>query len=160
MSTMAFLCQDSLCFLLTQLKQISEKEKRLQEMSFELANIELKAAYQDHINLEKLMEREVLTQKFTAHLSQIIDLDIEEISRRLRAPFDEEHIVINKDSHQKMIELVGGAFTDVLRSREDVDLAKWSHTAVAPVKPLVRYRWPNLQHIINTTMFLKSCSTG
>ncbi len=109
-------------------------------MNLEIAKLELESSYGDHINFEKLKEREVLAQKFSAHLSRIVDLDQEEISRRLKVPFEEDHIVINKDSHQKMIDLVEGAFTDVLRSREDVDLAKWSHTAVAPLKPLVRNR--------------------
>jgi hypothetical protein len=109
-------------------------------MNFEIAKLELETAYEDHISFKKLKDREVLVKKFAAHLSRIVDLGQEEISKRLRVPFEEEHIVINKDSHQNLVDLVEGAFTDVLRSREDVDLAKWSHTAVAPVKPLVRNR--------------------
>ena len=109
-------------------------------MNFEIAKLELETAYEDHINFEKLKEREVQVQKFSSHLFRIVEMDQEEISRRLRVPFEEDHIVINRDSHQKMIDLVQGAFTDVLKSREDVDLAKWSHTAVAPLKPLVRNR--------------------
>jgi hypothetical protein len=107
-------------------------------MNFETAKLELETSYKNHIDCEILMEREVLTQKFSHHLSLILDLDKEEISQRLRAPFEEEHIVINKESHQKMIDLVEGAFTDVLKSRDDVDLARWSHTAITPVKPLVK----------------------
>jgi hypothetical protein len=109
-------------------------------MNFKIAKLELENSYEDHIDFKKLKEREILVHNFSAHLSRIVDLGQEEISRRLRVPFEEDHIVINRGTHQKLIDLVEGAFTDVLRSREDVDLAKWSHTAVAPLKPLVRNR--------------------
>ncbi len=119
------------------MKQVSEKERRLQDIAFEIAKLELESSYEDQIDSKRLREREILLQNFSAHLSKIVDLGNEEISRRLRVPFEEDHIVLEKNSHQKMIDLVEGAFMDVLRSREDVDLAKWSHSAIAPVKPLV-----------------------
>lgn len=105
----------------------------------QISRLDLENAFSDHINREKLKDKELLVQNFVDHLNKINDLEKEEISRRLRIPFEETHIPLSYNYHTKMIELVEGAFTDVLRSRDDIELAKWSHEIPSPSKPLVRH---------------------
>lgn len=130
--------QDSLCQLIVHLNQISERERKLQAIDMQVARLELENLFADHVDKERLNEKEVLVQNFISHLNRINDLEADDIARRLRAPSEENHIPLHINYHSKMIELVEGAFTDVLRSREDVELAKWSHDIPSPSTPLVR----------------------
>ena len=106
-------------------------------MNLQLARLGQENLFFEHLDEDSLKDKQILVDNFCSSLRRIVDLDQEQISMRLRVPFEENHIALNPEHHHKMIDLVEGAFTDVLSSREDVDLAKWSQSACAPVSQLV-----------------------
>ncbi len=126
--------QDSLP---SQIQDILEKEKELHMMKLELTRLELEASFFDHIDSDKLLEKQSRIRKFTDNLTRINEIGTDEIIRRLEEPFAQGHIQLDHCLHKKMVDIVEGAFSDILNSREDVEIAKWCHTPLDPIPELV-----------------------
>mmetsp|Transcript_46551 Transcript_46551/g.113363 ORF Transcript_46551/g.113363 Transcript_46551/m.113363 type:complete len:200 (+) Transcript_46551:34-633(+) len=117
---------------------ISKAEDEARELELEAEGRRLQGKYGDQAGLDPLSKRTAATRGLSEHLKRVLALDGTELARRVEAPFQQEHLCMERTLHGRMVEVVEGAYGEVCSANQGLELADWCRGARVPLPQLIK----------------------